>query len=159
MPVDPADLPDLPPADGGDPAEATVVPGRDAVAAQLDALGLHYFMDADGDISAAWDGFVVSFLFRGADPELYAAHSLHRVPPEATRGALLEFADAWNRDTLWPKAYTHTDDEGTLALAAESQMFVGVPCPAANFSAHTVAWLQGCIELHERLVEWLSHTG
>lgn len=157
MPVDPADLPQIPPA-GGDPAEL-VTSGRDAVAAQLDALGLHYFVDADGDIGAAWDGFVISFMFRGADPELYAAHSLHRVPPETSRVALLEFADEWNRDTLWPKAYTQADEEGALALAAESQMFLGVPCPAAHFSAHTVAWLQGCIELHERLVERLPGPG
>src|SRR5437016_72609 len=125
MTIDPSSIPNFGapvPPQGPPPI---IKPDRGLVSQLLDQIGLKYGTDVDGDLVASWSGFRVYLMFRGEGQELFAVRTFYEHEHALEKkGELLDVVDEWNRDTLWPKVYTHTNEEGVVRLIGESQMAI-----------------------------------
>jgi hypothetical protein len=100
---------------------ATVRPlTNELITAVLDTHEFTYFTDDDGDIGGWWEENLVYFFRLGEDG------SMLQVRIRAPRGfdvddvpRLYEFCNSWNHDKLWPKAYVHVNDDGSVAVCGE----------------------------------------
>jgi len=90
------------------------------ITAALDARGFSYFVDADGDIAGNFQGNHVYFFRLGENHEMLQVRALvqHVFGIEDVL-RLYEFCNAWNHDRLWPKAYVHVNDDGTVNVIGE----------------------------------------
>ncbi len=90
------------------------------ITAALDARGFSYFVDADGDIAGNFQGNLVYFFRLGERREMLQIRALVQHVfgmDDVTR--LYEFCNVWNHDRLWPKAYVHVNDDGTVNVIGE----------------------------------------
>ncbi|NUS45842.1 MAG: YbjN domain-containing protein, partial [Mycobacteriaceae bacterium] len=128
-------------------AKPVVVPDRELVQQLLDGMELKYAVDDDGDLTAPWEDFHTYFMFRGADDEqAFIVRTFYdRVYPIDEKPGLLEAVDDWNRNTLWPKVYTHTDDAGDVRLVGEAQMLIAHGVNLEQFLSSTVNWIRASI--------------
>ena len=119
MSIDPSSIPSFgvpqppqqPSGEAGPPP--VVVPNQDLVRQLLDQMELKHAMDEEGDLLAPWEGFRVYYMFRGDQKELFAVRTFYDRPHSIdSKTELLEALDEWNRETLWPKVYTHTQEIG-----------------------------------------------
>lgn len=158
--IDPSSIPNFgqqpsqQPGPGGSPV---VQPDQDLVKQLLDQMELKYVVDDDGDLAAPWEGFRVYFMFRGDNRELYAVRTFYdRAYSIDSKTDMLEVVDEWNRDTLWPKVYTHTHDDGVVRLIGESQMVVTGGVNLEHFVSSTASWVQASIAFEQWLTERLG---
>jgi hypothetical protein len=81
--------------------------------------GYRFRIDSDGDITGTWDGNRFWFLLLGDHREILQVRGRWAglVPPGA-RLAVLQAANDWNRERIWPKVYTR-EENGGMALYAE----------------------------------------
>ncbi|MFP3713625.1 YbjN domain-containing protein [Puerhibacterium sp. TATVAM-FAB25] len=81
--------------------------------------GYRFRVDADGDVTGTWDGNRFWFLLLGDHREILQVRGRWAglVPPSA-RLAVLQAANDWNRERIWPKVYTR-EEGGGMALYAE----------------------------------------
>ena len=81
--------------------------------------GYRFRIDEDGDVTGTWDGNRFWFLLLGDHEEILQVRGrwAGAVPPH-TRLAVLQAANDWNRERIWPKVYAREEGEG-LALYAE----------------------------------------
>jgi hypothetical protein len=146
MTIDPSSIPNFGapvPPQGPPPI---IKPDAALLAQLLDQVGLKYGTDAEGDLVASWNGFRVYLMFRGDNQELFAVRSFYeREYPVEEKNELLDVIDEWNRDTLWPKVYTHTNEEGVVRLIGESQMTIPAGVNIDFFVATTVNWIQAAV--------------
>jgi hypothetical protein len=159
--IDPSSIPNFggqqPNPQQGSGVPPVVQPDQDLVKQLLDQMELKYVVDDDGDLAAPWEGFRVYFMFRGDNKELYAVRTFYdRAYSIETKGDLLEVIDEWNRDTLWPKVYTHTHDDGIVRLIGESQMVVTGGVNLEHFVSSTASWVQASISFDQWLTERLG---
>ncbi|KRV47626.1 hypothetical protein AQ490_06970 [Wenjunlia vitaminophila] len=141
-------------APGGSPV---VNPDQDLVKQLLDQMELKYLVDDEGDLAAPWENFRVYFMFRGENKELYAVRTFYdRAYPLDDKPRLLEVIDEWNRDTLWPKVYTHTHDDGVVRLIGEAQMVLAGGVNLEHFVSSTASWVQAAIGFDQWLTERLG---
>jgi hypothetical protein len=86
----------------------------------LSAREFHYFVDADGDIAGNFQGNLIYFFRLGEKREMLQIRALvqHIFGMDDVR-RLYEFCNAWNHDQLWPKAYVHVNDDGTVNVIGE----------------------------------------
>lgn len=80
----------------------------------------HYNIDDDGDLGGRWDHTFFYFFRSGREQEILnvSARFLIPIPEDKIEDARV-FIEDWHRDHLWPKAYTMTDDEGNMRVAAD----------------------------------------
>jgi hypothetical protein len=146
MSIDPASIPsfDAPQPVGPPPI---VRPDRDMVTQLLDQMEIKHAVDEESDVYAGWEGFRVYFMFRGEAPQdIYAVRSFYdRKYPAERKAELLEAIDEWNRDTLWPKVYTHALEDGELRLIGEAQLIIGNGVNIDYFAGQTVNWTQAAV--------------
>ena len=93
---------------------------NEMITAALDARGFSYFVDADSDIAGNFQGNLIYFFRIGEQKEMLQVRAMiqHVFGMEdVTR--LYEFCNAWNHDRLWPKAYVHVSDDGTVNVIGE----------------------------------------
>jgi len=160
--IDPSAIPNFGPSGPqgqgqSQPGPQVVVPDQDLVKQILDQMQIKHFTDEEGDLAALWQGFRVFFMFRGEQKELYAVRAYYdRVHALDSKAELLEALDAWNRDTLWPKVYTHVHDDGTVRVIGEAQMIVGMGVTLDYFVAMTANWTQASIAFDKWLTERLG---
>ncbi|GAB2583520.1 YbjN domain-containing protein [Streptomyces capparidis] len=162
MSIDPSSIPNFGPqrpnpqaGPGGVPP--VIKPDQDLVKQLLDQMELKYVVDEDGDLAAPWEGFRVYFMFRGDNQELYAVRTFYDRPYSIEqKQELLEIIDEWNRDTLWPKVYTHTHDDGVVRLIGESQMILAAGVNLEHFVSSTASWVQAAIGFDQWLAERLG---
>ena len=163
MSIDPSSIPSFgapqqqpqPTGDEGPPP--VIVPDQDLVAQLLDQMELKHAVDEEGDLLAPWDGFRVYYMFRGEQKELFAVRAFYDRPhPIETKAELLEALDEWNRETLWPKVYTHTHDDGVVRVIGESQMIVGMGVNINYFVAMTANWTQAAVSFDAWLADRLG---
>jgi Putative bacterial sensory transduction regulator len=93
---------------------------NDLIAHVLTARGYNFGTDDDGDIGGMWDDNLIWFFRRGSQGEMLqvrtlaaAEFSVDDVP------RLYAFCNEWNHDRLWPKAFVHVNDDGTVRVFGE----------------------------------------
>ena len=86
----------------------------------LTARGFHFIIDEDGDIAGNFQGNLIYFFRLGENREMLQIRALvqHIFGMDDVR-RLYEFCNAWNHDQLWPKAYVHVNDDGTVNVIGE----------------------------------------
>lgn len=92
----------------------------EAITAVLDERSYRYKV-SDGVVIGVWDSAQVRFMRLGDRSEIL--HCLVRTQQELPAARLTEayeFCNAWNRDTLLPKAFVHDTGDGVLVLAGEA---------------------------------------
>jgi hypothetical protein len=124
----------------------------------LDQIELKYVVDDEGDLVAPWEQFRTYFMFRGeGEQAVFWVRTFYDRPHKvAEKLQLLESIDDWNRQTLWPKVYTHTHDDGSVRLIGEAQMRVDTGVDINHFVSSTVRWVRAAIEFDEWLVKQLG---
>jgi hypothetical protein len=149
MSIDPSSIPSFgvpqppqqPSGEAGPPP--VVVPNQDLVRQLLEVALL-----------APWEGFRVYYMFRGDQKELFAVRTFYDRPHSIdSKTELLEALDEWNRESLWPKVYTHTHDDGVIRVIGESQMIVGMGVNINYFVAMTANWTQASVAFDQ----WLAN--
>ena len=86
----------------------------------LTARGFHFVIDEDGDVVGNFQGNLIYFFRLGENREMLQIRALvqHIFGMDDVR-RLYEFCNAWNHDQLWPKAYVHVNDDGTVNVIGE----------------------------------------
>lgn len=95
---------------------------HDRVVAYLESRDYRFSLDDDGDPVGIWDKNLVWFMFLGSESSFLQVRARwHRKVPASGRLALLQALNDWNRDKLWPKAFTRAEDDhpGFLHVYAE----------------------------------------
>ena len=93
---------------------------QDMITAALDARGFTYFVDADGDVAGNFQGNLIYFFQIGEQKEMLQVRAMvQHVFGMEDVPRLYEFCNAWNHDRLWPKAYVHVSDDGTVNVIGE----------------------------------------
>ncbi|MER8186623.1 YbjN domain-containing protein [Kitasatospora sp. NPDC094015] len=166
MSIDPSSIPSFgapqPPqggGQGGGPAgpPPVIVPDQALVTQLLDQMQLKHVVDEEGDLTAPWEGFRVYYMFRGEQKELFAVRAFYDRPyPLEQKAEILDLIDEWNRETLWPKVYTHTHEDGVVRLIGESQMIVGTGVNLDYFVSTTANWTQASVGFEQWIVERLG---
>jgi hypothetical protein len=161
--IDPSSIPSfgMPPQrpGGGQPnaVPPVAVPDQELVKQLLDQMQLKHVVDEEGDLTAPWENFRVYYMFRGEQNELFAVRSFYDRPyPIEQKGEILDLIDEWNRDTLWPKVYTHTHEDGVVRLIGESQMIVGMGVNLDYFVATTANWTNAAVGFEQWMAERLG---
>lgn len=161
MSIDPSSTPN--PGDHAEPQQwagpaGPVIPDQELVKELLEQMELKYFVDEEGDLTAPWEEFRTYFMFRGeGEQQIFSVRTFYdRRHGVDAKPRLLETIDDWNRRTLWPKVYSHTDDDGTLRLVGENQMLIGTGVSLEHFVSSTVASVRASIEFDNWLVEQLG---
>ncbi|NUR30451.1 MAG: YbjN domain-containing protein [Catenulispora sp.] len=160
MTTDPGAIPNFGPQEpqGAPQGPPPIIKPDDNLVGDLfEQLGIKYTTDPEGDIVASWPGFRVFAMFRGDQKELFAIRAFYeRAYPLEEKQELLDVIDEWNRDTLWPKVYTHTNEDGVLRLIGETQMVVPQGVNIDYFVGTTVNWVQASVGFHGWLAERLG---
>ena len=85
----------------------------------LSRRGYRFRIDDDGDVTGTWDGNRFWFLLLGEHDEILQVRGRWAGNlPTGARLAVLQAANDWNRERIWPKVYTREESSG-LALYAE----------------------------------------
>jgi hypothetical protein len=93
---------------------------NELIAAVLDAREFTYFTDDDGDVGGWWEDNLVYFFRLGEDQSMLQVRIRgRRVFGVEDVSRLYEFCNTWNHDKLWPKAYIHVNDDGSVFLCGE----------------------------------------
>jgi len=87
---------------------------RERVVAALEAAGWRVGQDDDGDVYGVWDGHLFYFFLAGENRSILQVRGRYAgtVPP-GEQATVLPFLDAFNRDHVWPKVYSRTDERAT----------------------------------------------
>ncbi|MGW7683668.1 YbjN domain-containing protein [Kribbella sp. NPDC054772] len=136
----------------------SVVPDQELIIELLEQMELKHIVDEEGDLAAPWETFRTYFMFRGEeDQQVLSVRTFYdRDYGLDDKPRLLGIVDDWNRTTLWPKVYTHTDDDGTVRVIGEVQMIVTGGVVLDNFVNTIVSWIRAAIEFDRCLAEQLT---
>ncbi|MGW4895360.1 YbjN domain-containing protein [Kitasatospora sp. NPDC004240] len=166
MSIDPSSIPSFGLPQGGQPGGGQdrpagpppiIVPDQNLVIQLLDQMQLKHVVDDEGDLTAPWEGFRVYYMFRGEQKELFAVRAFYdRAYPLEDKAEILDLIDEWNRETLWPKVYTHTHEDGVVRLIGEAQMIVGTGVNLDYFVTTTANWTQAAVGFEQWIVERLG---
>jgi hypothetical protein len=143
-----------------DPARL-VRPDRDLVASLLDQMELSYGVDEEGDLVAPYEGFRIYFMIRREQQqELFAVRTYYeRVFPIEAKPAVLGALDAWNRETLWPKAYTLTHEDGTVRMVTEYQLVIPDRVNLDLFIGNLTSWMEASVQFDSWIADQLGWDG
>ena len=157
MTIDPGAIPNFGPQQPPQGPPPIIKPDQNLIGDLFEQVGIKYGTDDEGDIVASWPGFRVYAMFRGDAKELFAVRAFYeRAYPLEEKQELLDVIDEWNRDSLWPKVYTHTNEEGVLRLVGETQMVVPQGVNVDYFVSSVMNWVQASIGFHGWLAERLG---
>lgn len=157
MTIDPGAIPNFGPQQPPQGPPPIIKPDAALIGDLFEQVGIKYGTDEEGDTVASWPGFRVYAMFRGDNKELFAVRAFYdRAYPLEEKQELLDVIDEWNRDSLWPKVYTHTNEEGVLRLVGEQQMVIPQGVNVDYFVASTMNWVQASIGFNTWLAERLG---
>ncbi len=104
-------------------APAQLVPlTLSTVAAILDDMQAKYFVDGDDAIGGIWEnGYFYFFLLaeEGQAPVFQVYGQWERALPEDMYAPAAIFANEWNAERAWPKAFVRTLDDESVGLYGE----------------------------------------
>ncbi|MEV0715924.1 YbjN domain-containing protein [Asanoa sp. NPDC050611] len=93
---------------------------NELIAGVLDGHGYAFAQDTDGDLVGRWDDNLIYFFRLGRDGEILQIRTLaSRVFGIDDVLPLYGFCNGWNQDKLWPKAFVHVNDDGTVRVLGE----------------------------------------
>ncbi len=93
---------------------------NELITAVLDARGYYHGLDDDGDVGGTWDGHPVFFFRLGPNKEVFQVRiTANRTFPIDEVPRLHAFANEWNHERYWPKAYVHVRDDGQAIVVGE----------------------------------------
>ncbi len=112
------DAPERTPQQTPEPRELAPLT-HERITATLDAHGYRYAIDGDGDIGGIWDDHVFYFVRIGADREFLQVRGRWTRPLSAAHYLeVLEVANTWNTEKVFPKTYVRVEDD-LLGVYAE----------------------------------------
>ncbi len=83
----------------------------------LSRRGYRFRIDDDGDVTGTWDGNRFWFLLLGEHDEILQVRGRWAgALPAASRLAVLQAANDWNRERIWPKVYTREEERGARSV-------------------------------------------
>jgi hypothetical protein len=85
--------------------------GRERIKSYLNSQEYNFRTDDDGDVFGLFDGHPFWFFLMGEQEEILQVRGRWR--PSVDEGRAVEVAQIvndWNRDRIWPKAYTRTEN-------------------------------------------------
>jgi hypothetical protein len=93
---------------------------NEMIMSALDERGFSYFVDADDDVAGNFQGNLIYFFRIGEQKEMIQIRAMvQHVFGMDDVMRLYEFCNSWNHDRLWPKAYVHIADDGTVSVIGE----------------------------------------
>jgi hypothetical protein len=93
---------------------------NERIAAVLNAHGFTHEIDGDGDVRGNWQGNLIYFFRIGEQREMLQVRALAATAFDIDQvPRLYAFCNAWNHDRLWPKAYVHVADDGSVRVVGE----------------------------------------
>jgi len=138
-------------ATGPQPALAPL--SRERVTACLDARGLNYGIDDDGDVGGVWDGHLFYFFVLGQQNEyLQVRGRWNRVLGTEHLDAATRAVNEWNADRLWPKGYVRVEDD-VLGVYAEHTVDYEHGVSDAQVDQHLACAIATSLQLFEFLDE------
>lgn len=137
-----------PPSPEALPHAAAVTAGPELLRATLDELGIAYRLDARGRFITAWPGYHVVFTF-SRTRSILCGRLIHGTTFSIEdKTAVRDFVDEWHADSLWPKVYTMTEDNGMVSVVGEACMVVSGGVTPQQFRINISAWLDGMSAFH-----------
>ncbi|MBL1066022.1 YbjN domain-containing protein [Streptomyces sp. 7-21] len=135
-----------------------IIPDQNLVKQLLDRMKLKYTTDKHGDLVAPWRKFRTYFMFRGEENQrVISVRTFYDRPHTLDdKPRLLETIDEWNRRTLWPKVYTHTNDEGVVRMIGEVQMLIGMGVAPDHFVNSFASWVRASMEFDKWIAQQLG---
>ncbi|WP_059009804.1 type III secretion system chaperone family protein [Streptomyces specialis] len=135
-----------------------VTPNQDLVKQLLDRMKVKYIVDKEGDVVAPWKNFRVYFMFRGEERQrVLIVRTFYGYPHSVDdKPRLLESVDEWNHSSLWPKVYTHTQDDGVVRMVGDFHLLLGAGVAFDHFVATVVSWVRAAGEFDKWIVERLG---
>ncbi|WP_326597846.1 YbjN domain-containing protein [Streptomyces sp. NBC_01803] len=165
MSVDPSAIPSF----GGPPDKqksapqakkptGPIMPNPDLIKQLLDRMKVKYVLDKEGDVVAPWKNFRVYFMFRGEERQrMLIVRTFYSHPHSIDdKPRLLESVDEWNHSSLWPKVYTHTQDDGVVRMVGDFHLLLGAGVAFDHFVASLVSWVRAAGEFDKWIVERLG---
>jgi hypothetical protein len=105
---------------GGDLADAPKPLSEEMVTQVLRAHGYAFTIDGDGDVVGRWDDNLIYFFRLGSDGEIIQVRTMaSRLFGIDDVPRLYAWCNAWNRERLWPKAFVHVNDDGSVRVCGE----------------------------------------
>ena len=137
----------------GTPQQLLEPLSRDRIKTVLDARGLNYGVDDDGDVGGYWDGHLFYFFVLGQSDEYLQVRSRwNRQVGAQEQAALQDAVNAWNADRLWPKAYVRVED-GVPAVYAEHTVDYEHGVTDQQIDLHLMCAISTSLKLYEQLDE------
>ncbi|GLW20805.1 hypothetical protein Mame01_08480 [Microbispora amethystogenes] len=134
------------------PSPAVVQPDRELVEEILDELDIEHTTDAEGDLAISTAHLTIFFLF-GKEGDLFTVRTFYDRPYSVDdKPMLLTALNEWNADTMWPKVYTFTQDNGALRLVGDSQLYIGAGVTREHLSTVIAHWVRFSIKFYR----WLT---
>ncbi|KAA9380938.1 YbjN domain-containing protein [Microbispora cellulosiformans] len=134
------------------PSPAVVQPDRELVEEILDELDIEHTIDTEGDLAISTAHLTIFFLF-GKEGDLFTVRTFYDRPYSVDdKPMLLTALNEWNADTMWPKVYTFTQDNGALRLVGDSQLYIGAGVTREHLSTVIAHWVRFSIKFYR----WLT---
>lgn len=143
-----------------EPGEGALTPDLALIGQVLEEFELSFRIDEFGHVATRWQGYSLFLQFHGDEGEHYSVRTIYdRNYTVGDKHAIRAVLDEWNRDSLWPKAYTATSDDGTVIIVSEATMRVDGGVTRTQFVATTTAWLHAAASFHLWLAQRLPLAG
>ncbi|MDT0309751.1 YbjN domain-containing protein [Streptomyces sp. DSM 44917] len=141
-------------AAGGRRTNAVSMPYADLVKLLLTQMNIKFAEDPQGNLLARWARYRMFFLLTGEERQrtLTLRAVYERAHGVDDKAGLLLLTDEWNHSRPWPKAYTHTSDDGTVRVVGDATL----PLSAGVGFEHLVASIAGWIRAAGELDAWLA---
>jgi len=135
------------------PPSALPPPARDRITATLDARGMRYGIDDDGDVGGYWDGHLFYFFLLGEDDGyLQVRGRWNREIGVDQLPAVLAAVNEWNVSHLWPKGCVAVEDD-LLGVYAEHTVDYTHGVSDAQLDLHLGCGISSALQLFADLDE------
>ncbi len=131
---------------------AVVQPDQELIIEILNELDIDFTFDADGDLAISTEALTVFFLF-GSEGDLFTIRTFYdRHYSVDEKPLLLTALNEWNADTMWPKVYAFTPDNGVIRVIGDAQLYIGAGVTYEHLMTIVAHWVRSAIKFHR----WLS---
>ncbi|MEW9529921.1 YbjN domain-containing protein [Microbispora sp. NPDC049125] len=138
------------------PSPAVVQPDQELIKEILDELDLEHTLDAEGDLAISTAALTIFFLF-GSEGDLFTIRTFYdRHYSVDEKPMLLTALNEWNADTMWPKVYAFTPDNGVIRVIGDAQLYIGAGVTREHLTTVIAHWVRFSIKFHRWLADRLA---